>query len=89
LASDQVCQALELPRIPDHTTLQRTYQKLYMLDFEKMKNQLLDESDVDEEGVASDSTGFSPGQASLYYQTCTGRIYQRWAKGVYAVGTVS
>jgi hypothetical protein len=89
LATDQVCQALELPRIPDHTTLQRTYKKLHMLDFEKMKNQLLDENGVDEEGVASDSTGFSPGQASLYYQTRTGRLYQRWAKGVYAVGTAS
>src|SRR3989304_4125031 len=50
LATDQVCQALELPRVPDHTTLQRTYKKLHMLDFEKMKNQLLDESGVDEEG---------------------------------------
>ncbi len=89
LASDQVGQALELPRIPDHTTLQRTYQKLRMVDFEKMKNQLLDENEVDEEGIASDSTGFSPGQASLYYQTRTGRLYQRWAKGVYAVGTAS
>jgi hypothetical protein len=89
LASDQVCQVLELPRIPDHTTLQRTYKKLHLLDFEKMKNQLLDENEVDEEGIASDSTGFSPGQASLYYQTRTGRLYQRWAKGVYAVGTES
>jgi hypothetical protein len=89
LASDQVCQALELSRIPDHTTLQRTYKKLHMLDFEKMKNQLLDENGVDEEGIAADSTGFSPGQASLYYQTRTGRLYQRWAKGVYAVGTGS
>jgi hypothetical protein len=89
LATDQVCQVLGLPRIPDHTTLQRTYKKLHMLDFEKMKNQLLDENGVDEEGIASDSTGFSPGQASLYYQTRTGRLYQRWAKGVYAVGTAS
>ena len=64
LATDQVSQALELPRIPDHTTLQRTYKKLHMLDFEKMKNQLLDENGVEEEGIASDSTGFSPGQAS-------------------------
>ncbi|MGB9880735.1 MAG: hypothetical protein ACPLRM_08235 [Anaerolineae bacterium] len=38
LASDQVCQALELDRIPDHTTLQRTFKKLRMLDFEKMTN---------------------------------------------------
>ena len=84
LASDQVCQVLELPRIPDHTTLQRTYKKLRMSDSEKMKNRLLDEKEI-----ASDSTGFSPGQASLSYQTHTGRLYQRWAKGVYAVGTAS
>jgi len=89
LASDQVCQALDLPRIPDHTTLQRTFKKLRMLDFEKMKNQLLEENEVDEESIASDSTGFSPGQASLYYQTRTGRLYQRWVKGGYAVGTAS
>ncbi len=89
LASDQVCQELGLSRIPDHTTLQRTFRKLRMLDFEKMKNRLLDENEVDEEGIASDSTGFSPGQASLYYQTRTGRLYQRWAKGAYAVGIVS
>jgi hypothetical protein len=67
LASDQVCLALELPRILYYTTLQRTYQKLRMLDFEKTKNQLLDENGVDEEDIASDSTGFSPGQASLDY----------------------
>jgi len=89
LATDQVCQALELPRVPDHTTLQRTYQKLRLLDLEKMKKQLLDDIGVDEEGIASDSTGFAPGQASLYYQSRRGRVYQRWAKGVYAVGTAS
>jgi hypothetical protein len=89
LATDQVCEALELPRIPDHTTLQRTYKKLRKLDFDKMKNQLLDENGVEEETIASDSTGFSPGQASLYYQTRSGRLYRQWVKGAYAVGTVS
>src|SRR4030067_661386 len=89
LASDQVCQMLELPRIPDHTTLQRTYKKLQKLDFDKMKNQLLDENGVEEGRVASDSTGFSPGQASLYYQTRTGRLYRQWVKGAYAVGAES
>ena len=33
LATDKVCQALDLPRIPDHTTLPRTYQKLRKLDW--------------------------------------------------------
>ena len=48
LATDKVCQALELPRIPDHTTLQRTYSKLRKLDFEKMKNQILEEENIQE-----------------------------------------
>lgn len=89
LATDKVCQALDLPRIPDHTTLQRTYKKLRKLDFEKMKNQLLEEEHIQEENIASDSTGFSPGQASLYYQTRSGRTYGSWLKGAYAVGTAS
>ena len=54
-----------------------------------MKNRLLDEIGVDEENMAADSTGFSPGQASLYDLTRKGRLYPRWAKGVYAVGTLS
>jgi len=89
LATDKVCQALELPRVPDHTTLQRTYKKLRNLDFEKMKNQILEEENIEEEVIASDSTGFSPGQASLYYQTRSGRTYEYWLKGAYAVGTSS
>ncbi len=89
LASDRVCQELGLSRVPDHTTLQRTFRKLRIADLEKMKRQLLDEVGADEGGIAADSTGFSPGQASLYYQTRTGRLYQRWVKGVYAVGIVS
>jgi hypothetical protein len=89
LATDQVCQALELARIPDHTTLQRTYRKLRKLDFENMKNQILEEENIKESVIASDSTGFSPGQASLYYQTRSGRTYEHWIKGAYAVGTES
>ncbi len=61
LASDQVCRALELPRVPDHTTLQRTFQKLRKADLENMNKRLLDEIGVKEEGIASDSMGFSPG----------------------------
>jgi hypothetical protein len=89
LATDKVCQALGLSRIPDHTTLQRTYRKLRKLDFERMKNQILEEENIQESVIASDSTGFSPGQASLYYQTRSGRKYERWIKGAYAVGTQS
>ncbi len=88
LASDQVCRELELLRVPDHTTWQRTFQKLRRADL-KRKDHVLAEIGVEEEGIAADSTGFSLGQASLYYQTRTGRLYQRWLKGVYAVGMAS
>lgn len=54
-----------------------------------MKNQILEEEHIQEESVASDSTGFSAGQASLYYQTRSGRTYQHWIKGAYAIGTDS
>ena len=83
LATDKVCQALELPHVPDHSRLQRTFKKLRKLDFEKMRNQIL------EEVTASDRTGYSPGQASLSYPTRSGRTYEHWIKGAYAVGTES
>lgn len=89
LATDKVCAVLELPRVPDHTTLYRTYKKLRQADFERMKERLLEESGVEEEVIALDSTGFRPGQASLYYQTRSGRLYRQWIKGAYAVGTKS
>ncbi|MGD2026830.1 MAG: transposase [Anaerolineales bacterium] len=89
LATDKVCQALELPRVPNYSTLQRTYKKLRMNDFNQMREKLLDALEIEEEAVASDSTGFSPGQASLYYQTRQGKWYRRWFKGVYAVGIVT
>lgn len=90
LATDQVVQALELPEIPDYSTLQRTYKKLRIKHFDQMKEQLLEEVGVEaEEAIASDSTGFSPSQASLHYVTRTGRKFNAWIKGAYAVGTRS
>ncbi len=89
LATDQVCQARGLVRVPDHPTLQRTYKKRRHLDFEQMQNRLLAAENIEEEVIASDSTGFSPGQASLYSQARSGRTYEHWLKGAYAVGTSS
>lgn len=90
LASDAVCKELELPRVPDHTTLQRTYAKIRKADLMRMNETLLNESGIpEEEGVAADSTGFSPGPASAYYQSRSGKAYHHWAKGIYAVGIVS
>ena len=93
LASDKVCEALELPssRVPDHSTLFRTYKKLRVRDFDKMKGLLLSELGVEgtEEVLACDTTGFSPSGASAYYQTRSGRTFRRWVKGAYCVGTSS
>ena len=89
LATDQVRHALGLAHVPDHTTLQRTYKKLRQPTLEQMKNHLLAEAGIQESVIAADSTGFTPGNASLYYQTRRGRFYKHWLKGVYAVGTTS
>ncbi len=89
LASEAVCRVLDLPRVPDHSTLSRTYKKLRMIDFETMKGTLLSELGIEEEVIASDSTGFSPSQASAYYQTRSGRSFREFIKGAYAVGTQS
>lgn len=89
LASEAVCRVLDLPRVPDHSTLSRTYKKLRTVDFEAMKGTLLRQVGVEEEVIASDSTGFSPSQASAYYQTRSGRVFREYVKGAYAVGTQS
>ena len=59
-ATDQVLQALELWGVPDHTTLYRTYRRLGMEDWERMRRALLAKLGVEgkEEVIAADSTGF-------------------------------
>ncbi len=90
LATDAVCQVLGLESVPNYSTLQRTAKKLRIRDIEQMQQQLLAEVEMDEEeSIALDGTGFTPSQASWYYQTRSGRQYRRWLKGVYAVGTTS
>ncbi len=88
-ATEKVLEVLELKRVPDHTTLYRTYRKLRLEDWERMRRVLLAKLGVEgEEGViAADSTGFRLTQANAYYRSRTGRTYKEWVKGVYAVGT--
>ncbi len=81
LASEAVCRVLDLPGVPDHSPLSRTYKKRRRVDFETMKDRLLSELAVEEEVIASDSTGFSPSQASAYYQTRSGRVCREYVKG--------
>jgi hypothetical protein len=89
LASEAVCQVLSLPHIPDHSTLQRTFRKLRRTTLDQLKNLLLDQLAVDEAAIATDSTGFTPSQASAYFQARTGRTIREYVKGAYAVGTHS
>lgn len=89
LASDRVCSVLGLERIPDYTTLERTFKKLQQRNFDQLNKQLLDQLQIDEAVIAVDSTGFTPSQASAYYQTRNGGTYREYVKGAYAVGTAS
>jgi len=87
LASEQVCQALELQRgVPDHSTLNRMFHQLNRV---RLLRYLLEQLAPREAVIALDSTGYRPSQASAYYQTRTGRRYRDWFKGAYAVGTES
>lgn len=65
LATDAVCTVLALPRVPDHSALQRTFKKLRTLDWHALKEHLLEQLDVEEEIIAVDSTGFTPSQCLL------------------------
>lgn len=89
LASDKVCQVLDLKRVPDHSTLSRTYKRLPKADLKRMNDALLGQLDVEEEIISVDSTGFTQSQASAYYETRRGRTARGWIRGGYAVGTAS
>lgn len=86
LASEQICQALGLERVPDHSTLYRAFKRLTIDLLEKMYRDLLDELAVQEEVVAFDTTGYSLTQASIHYLSRSGRRYEHFIKGAYAVG---
>ncbi len=87
LATDAVIVILGLPRIPDHSTLQRTLKKLRVLDLNHLQAQLLAPLQLDEDAIAVDSTGFTPDQARAYFQARSGRQLREYVKGAYAVGT--
>lgn len=91
LASSEVREVLELRRVPDHSTLFRTYKKLRVKDFDKMKALLLSEMGIEgsERVIAVDTTGFDLTGASAYYQSRRGNTYRQYIKGGYSVGTRS
>jgi hypothetical protein len=89
LASDQVFKVLDLKRVPDHSTLSRTFKKLKQSDWEQLRNHLLQSMEVREDAIAADSTSFRLNQASLHYYNRAGKAFTDWIKGAYAVGTKS
>lgn len=89
LASEQVCAVLELARVPNYSTIARTFQRLTIARMDAMRERLLAAVEGSEEVVAVDSTSFRFSHASAYYQTRTGRTYRHWLKGAYAVGARS
>ena len=86
LASDTVVKELDLKEIPDHSTLNRTFKRFRMKLLEQLQRTLLDELQPRELGIAFDTTGFSPTQASMHYLARCGRKYDHFYKGGYAVG---
>lgn len=89
LASDQVCAALALKRVPDHSTLARAFRKLKQADWECLLERLLQQGEVNEDAIAADSTSFRLSNASLHYYNRAGKKFADWIKGAYAVGTSS
>jgi transposase len=87
VASDKVCEALELEEVPDHTTISRMYKKMRMPDFERLNDRLLSQLGMEEEAISIDSTGLSLTEASHYFLTRAGREYKHYIKAFYGVGT--
>jgi Transposase DDE domain len=89
LASEAVVQELRLKEVPDHSTLNRTYTRMSLKLLERLQRRLLDDLGPQEQGIAQDTTGFSPSQASMHYLARCGRKYDHFYKGGYAVGVES
>ena len=89
LASERVCQVLELKEVPDHSTLNRTFQRLTEIRLKKLLTSVLDDLEIKESVIAGDSTGYTLSTASAYYRARSGQPFRGWLKGSYAVGTHS
>jgi transposase len=86
LAADKVCEVLELSEVPDHSTLYRMYKRMRMTHLQTLNERLLHQLEVQEDGIAIDSTGFSLTEASQHYLNQQGKQFRGFVKGFYAVG---
>ncbi len=89
LVSDKICVVLDLPKIPDHSTLCRAFHRLGISCLRALQRLLLQTACLGEAMIAIDSTGFRTDQASAYYSFRNGRPKKDWVKGAYVVGTKS
>lgn len=78
LAAEGVCQVLELTEVPDHSTLNRTFQRLTESCLKKLLTSVLNDLEIKESVIASDSTGYTMSTASAYYRTRTGQTFRGW-----------
>ena len=93
LTSDQLCDVLELEEVPNYATLNRTYKKITLRDWERMQQIFLrainNGAGIEEEYVAIDSTYFAPTQASPTFLSKAGRKHSHYFTGAFAVGLFS
>ena len=80
-ATDRVCQALELSEVPDHSTLNRTFQRLTEIRVNELLTSVLADMNVKETVIAGDSTGYTLSTASAYYRTRNGKTFRGWVQG--------
>ena len=73
-------QALQRTRVPDHTTLSRTFAKLLQAQWEPLNDALRQHLQVNEMTVAVDTTGFRNDTASAYYQSRRGSTRRLWRR---------
>jgi transposase len=85
LASEAICEALDLKQVPDHATLCRAYGALSEAQQRALNVQLLKCVPTETTAIAVDATGFSPSQASQHYLSRCGRKMTAYQKGFYVV----
>lgn len=89
LASDRICQVLELTEVPSYSTLCRSFQQLPMAQLRLLMRSLLRWLGVQESAMIVDSTGLMTSHASQHYLSRTGRLMSDYVKAFYVVGVES
>jgi transposase len=89
LASDKICEQLELDEVPHPSTFCRTCHRLRMPLLRQLNHILLKKAGVEEDAIIVDATGMTSTRASRHYLSRTGRKMTDWIKAFYVVGVQS